>query len=163
MATTEALAQMLELSLHSHKEIGFKLSEAILFGINISDDQLDIVEACRDSDVYELLEGKGCADLLMANSHIALVTTGWAAPKDNDDDDDNDVAPSKHPKRRRVRLTLVADRASTASVLRFEDTPDETVTDSGEAYGSLADAIHKAVWRKPSSHLIPKGDTNEQA
>jgi hypothetical protein len=162
MATTEALAQMLELSLHSHKEIGFKLSEAILFGINISDDQLDIVEACRDSDVYELLEGKGCADLLMANSHIALVTTGWAAPNDNDDRD-NDVAPSSHPKRRRVRLTLVADRAGTASVLRFEDTPDETVTDSGEAYGSLADAIHKAVWRKPSSHLIPKGDTNEQA
>lgn len=162
MATTEALAQMLELSLHSHKEIGFKLSEAILFGINISDDQLDIVEACRDSDVYELLEGKGCADLLMINSHIALVTTGWAAPKDTDDDD-NDVAPSSHPKRRRVRLTLVADRAGTASVLRFEDTPDETVTDSGEAYGSLADAVKKAVWRKPSSHLIPKGDTNEQA
>lgn len=162
MATTEALAQMLELSLHSHKQIGFKLSEAILFGISISEDQLDIVEACRGNDVYELLEGRGCADLLMANTHIAVVTTGWAAPKDTDDSDD-DVRPSEHPKRRRVRLTLVADRAGISSVLRFEDTPDEPIFDSGQAYGSLADAVQQAVWRKPSSHLIPKGDTNEQA
>jgi hypothetical protein len=162
MSTTDELAQLLELSLHSQKKIGFKMSEAVLFGVNISDDLLDIVEACRSGDVYELLEGKGCADLLMANTHIAVVTTGWAAPKDTDDDDD-DVKPSEHPKRRRVRLTLVADRAGISSVLRFEDTPDEPIFDSGQAYGSLADAVQQAVWRKPSSHLIPKGDSNEQA
>lgn len=162
MATTDELAQLLELSLHSHKKIGFKMSEAVLFGINTSDDQLDIVEACRSGDVYELLEGKGCADLLMVNTHIAVATCGWAAPKDTDDDDD-DVRPSEHPKRRRVRLILIADRAGISSVLRFEDTPDEPIFDSGKAYGSLADAVQQAVWRKPSSHLIPKGDSNEQA
>jgi hypothetical protein len=162
MATTDELAQLLELSLHSHKKIGFKMSEAVLFGINTSDDQLDIVEACRSGDVYELLEGKGCADLLMVNTHIAVATCGWAAPKDTDDDDD-DVRPSEHPKRRRVRLILIADRAGISSVLRFEDTPDEPIFDSGQAYGSLADAVQQAVWRKPSSHLIPKGDSNEQA
>jgi hypothetical protein len=162
MSTTDELAQLLELSLHSQKKIGFTMPEAVLFGANISDDLLDIVEACRSGDVYELLEGKGCADLLMANSHIAVVTTGWAAPKDTDDNDD-DVRPSEHPKRRRVRLTLVADRAGISSVLRFEDTPDEPIFDSGQAYGSLADAVQQAVWRKPSSHLIPKGDSNEQA
>jgi len=162
MSTTDELAQLLELSLHSQKKIGFTMPEAVLFGANISDDLLDIVEACRSGDVYELLEGKGCADLLMANTHIAVVTTGWAAPKDTDDDDD-DVKPSEHPKRRRVRLTLVADRAGISSVLRFEDTPNEPIFDNGQAYGSLADAVQQAVWRKPSRHLIPKGDSNEQA
>jgi hypothetical protein len=84
---------------------------------------------------------------LQAYGYAAVITCGWAAPL-ADDDENTEVAPSKHPKRRRVRLVLVTDGISITSVLRFSDTQDETMTDEGQAIGSLADALLDAAKRK---------------
>jgi hypothetical protein len=74
----------------------------------------------------------------------AVLTCGWAAPVDDGNDDD--MPPSVHPRRRRVRLLVVVGDAGVGSVLRFADTPDEVVTDPGNAKGSLADAVEQ-LWR----------------
>jgi hypothetical protein len=104
-------------------------------------------------DVYDLLNEYG-------GTHIArkfpeaqpeafvLLTTGYAAPL-NDDGEVGDVAPSQHPKRRRVSLFVVsmAD-GEQCSRLIFHDT-DETVTEADSYSGSLAECIDMAsayVW-----------------
>jgi hypothetical protein len=45
-----------------------------------------------------------------------------------------------------VRLVVVVGDAGVGSVLRFADTPEEIVTDPGNAKGSLADAVER-LWR----------------
>jgi hypothetical protein len=45
-----------------------------------------------------------------------------------------------------VRLVVVVGDAGVGSVLRFADTPDEIITDPGNAKGSLADAVEQ-LWR----------------
>ena len=92
------------------------------------------------SDVYELLETpKARTAAIELNNPIALTTTGWAAPIDNNPDD---LPPSQHPNRRRLSLFIMVNQAGEmASVLRFKDTPNETTTDDGNAKGSLAIAL----------------------
>jgi hypothetical protein len=92
------------------------------------------------ADVYE-----GCENLPLSfvlaegDEAIALETCGWASPLDDNDDD---IAPSQHPKRRRVRLlALITRRFEMASALGFADDADEIVTDAGQAVGTLADAL----------------------
>ena len=94
-----------------------------------------------NGDVYDLIDSAIEDKSTEGLDGIAVLTCGWAAPLSNDDDDDDRVAPSQHPERRRVRLVICANREGVASVLRFQDTPDEITTDEGSAKGSLADAI----------------------
>jgi hypothetical protein len=47
-----------------------------------------------------------------------------------------------------VRLVVSVCDNGVASVLRFADTPDDIVTDTGSARGSLADAVNN-LWRDP--------------
>ena len=99
-----------------------------------------VVKALSHGDVYELLESPFATATASMADLVAIVTCGWASPLSGDDDDD-EVAPSQHPQRRRVRLVVCASRDGMASVLRFQDTPDDTITDEGEARGSLAEAV----------------------
>lgn len=97
-----------------------------------------------NGDVYELIDNAIDNKSTEGLDGIAVLTCGWAAPlpkSETDDDDDDRVPPSQHPERRRVRLVICANREGVASVLRFQDTPDEITTDEGSAKGSLADAI----------------------
>ena len=95
-----------------------------------------------NGDVYDLIDSAIEDKSAEGLDGIAVLTCGWAAPlPKGDDDDDDHVAPSQHPERRRVRLVICANREGVASVLRFQDTPDEITTDEGSAKGSLADAI----------------------
>jgi hypothetical protein len=89
--------------------------------------------------VYELLE----QPKEEAFDYFGVVTTGWAAPLNEDGGIDS--APSEHAERRRVRLMVVASREDVVSVLRFKDEPDAIITDEGKATGSLADAIQQFV------------------
>lgn len=90
------------------------------------------------SDVYELIETARPA-VFEIDEPIALTVAGWAAPID---DNPENLAPSQHPNRRRVSLFILVNQAGQmASVLRFNDTPNETTTDDGEAAGSLAEAL----------------------
>lgn len=131
---------------------GFDLKQAQLVGIELTNanNEYNPTVASQpldaSGDVYELLDTTMVADALQAYGYAAVITCGWAAPLADDDDDE--VAPSKHPKRRRVRLVIVTDGISIASVLRFSDTQDETMVDEGQATGSLADALLQATKRK---------------
>lgn len=90
-------------------------------------------------DVYELLDSPISSTVAQLSDSIILRTCGWASPRNNDDNDE--LAPSKHPERRRVRLLVCANAYETASALRFSDDWDNPVYDEGQAVGSLADAV----------------------
>lgn len=122
--------------------LGFDLKRALLISVTDGLFGVELSDPLESGDVYDLIESKASVELARRSDFIAIVTCGWAAPlSNNTNDDDDKVAPSQHPQRRRVRLVVLASRSSVASVLRFSDTPDETVTDEGKATGSLADAI----------------------
>ena len=146
MTTTLEFAKSVELNLHDQRKLGFDMGQACLYGVD--EDGL-IVLFQKHGDIYELLDTTSVADLLTVYGHIAVATTGWAAPI-RDGDEPDDVAPSQHKDRRRVRLIVVADKDSMVSALRFSDSPDEVITDEGSAIGALADAIREATNKAPS-------------
>ena len=97
-------------------------------------------------DVYEGLEKIGKQHTL-ASEETAVVcqTCGWASPIEGEPTE-NDVPPSQHPKKRRVRLTVLATRSNQmVSSIVFADTPDESIYDFGSARGSLADALKETL------------------
>ena len=111
-------------------------------------DKLKLIH--EDSDIYDLLESDEVAKQLeQSDLAVLVVTTGWASPRSKEKDDEDDVRPSEHPERRRVRLSIYANRlGEVASIIRFEDDPSEIVTDEGSATGSLADAISQLMGGK---------------
>jgi hypothetical protein len=140
---------------------GFDLQRARLYGISIVDPQgveqnldgaLRISFLAEHGDVYELLESRSSSVARMFDA-AAVLTCGWAAPVDDGTDDD--LPPSVHPRRRRVRLVVVVGDLGVGSVLRFADTPDETVTDPGHAKGSLADAVER-LWHDATRRAAPR-------
>jgi hypothetical protein len=120
----------------------FDLKQAMFFSINETDDgRVALVLAGEHGDVYDLLNSDDSRAVAKVSDYIAVLTCGWASPITESDDPENGVAPSQHPQRRRVRLMVFAGKDGWASVMRFSDTPDETITDDGNARGALADAI----------------------
>lgn len=140
---------------HIHRLIdSFEMSGARIYGVTIDDverlheehnDALRVSFLAQHPDVYELLQAPTSSLGRMFHA-AAIVTTGWAAPLGPDGSVEG--APSEHVLRRRVRLVVVVCDAGVASVIRFEDEPDDVVVDDGSATGSLAEAIH-AYWYDP--------------
>lgn len=131
----------------------FDLKRARLYGISVvdpagvernADGALRISFLAEHGDVYELLDSTRSGVARMFDA-AAVLTCGWAAPVDDAEDD---LPPSAHPRRRRVRLVVVVGDAGVGSVLRFADTPEEIITDPGNATGSLAEAVEQ-LWRDP--------------
>ena len=120
---------------------GFNLKQAMLMSVTDGEYGIILSSPIKSGDVYELLNDDKALAIAQRSHYVAVVTCGWASPI-SDDGNDDEVAPSQHPKRRRVRLVVLASRSAVASVLRFSDDADEIVTDAGQARGSLADAIH---------------------
>jgi hypothetical protein len=143
-----ATAELAEAKLHhllshpTNPDDQFQLSSSRLYGVTITNNEAKLTHLSSHDDVYDLLSK---ADRKVAKSYefTAVVTTGWAAPlpKDFDAEVGLDTPPSQHPEKRRVRLVIVATRGDVVSVLRFQDEPDDTITDEGGATGSLNDAI----------------------
>ena len=131
-------AIQLEKTLFEHQEKPFQNKTAKLYLDEF--DKLKLIS--ENADIYDLLESDDVATQLdESDLAVLVVTTGWASPRSKDGDDD-EMRPSEHPKRRRVRLSIYANRlGEVASIIRFEDDPTEIVTDEGSATGSLADAI----------------------
>lgn len=142
MSETLMKAEFAERLISEQLEGDFDLKTALFFAINETDEGVAMVLAGEHGDVYDLLDSDDSRAVAKVSDYIALVTCGWASPITADsDDDDEQVAPSQHPQRRRVRLMVFAGKDGWASVMRFSDTPDETITDDGNARGALAEAI----------------------
>ena len=101
------------------------------------------MKICSKQDVYELLDSQSTITKIIKNNpnEFVVLTCGWAAPIDSNEDTENMVRPSEHKEKRRVRLVIGATKNGVASVLRFQDNPNEIVTNEDTARGSLADAI----------------------
>jgi hypothetical protein len=134
-------AEFAERLISDQLEGDFDLKTALFFAINETDEGVAMVLAGEHGDVYDLLDSDDSRAVAKVSDYIALVTCGWASPITESDDPENGVAPSQHPQRRRVRLMVFAGKDGWASVMRFSDTPDETITDDGNARGALAEAI----------------------
>ena len=136
-----ARAEKAEQMLNESNEVGFEMRKAQMYSLIENDDEVSMTLAGESGDVYDLIMSRDALKVAKVSDFIALVTCGWASPRDNSDDDD-DVAPSQHPLRRRVRLLVLAGKDGMASCLRFSDTPDEVITDNGTATGTLATALY---------------------
>lgn len=142
------IAQEVETALHSlfveEMPNPFNLDTARLYGVNVTDDgDVDLVLVEKNEDIYEIL-ATPVSKRNLSFTTFTIITTGWAAPLN--DNGQVDGAPSLHPLRRRVRLSVTVNLDGVASVMRFEDT-DEAVVDAGAATGSLADAVVRFVTR----------------
>jgi len=136
------IAERAEKVLNEEMEYGYESKQAVLFAVVSSPNGvITLSQISQNGDVYELLSDKASVKALADYDQVLVATCGWASPVEQDGDDE--IAPSEHPKRRRVRLACFLNDEGVASVLRFSDTPDETVTDEGNARGSLADALEK--------------------
>jgi hypothetical protein len=75
---------------------------------------------------------------------LVLVTTGWAAPLD--DDGECSTRPSQHPERRRSHtVTAIGNDGEIVSVLRVADEAPKVLT--GECYGRVPDAL-RSCWKR---------------
>jgi hypothetical protein len=104
-------------------------------------------ESIRSSkDVYQLLTSKMAMKKIKSGEYdlIALLTAGWAAPKDN-----IDVPPSEHPDRKRVKMTLVGNTAIQYGSVLTIDGQGEDMYDYMTATGQLADSFQDLMteWR----------------
>jgi hypothetical protein len=146
---TVQIAEQVENTLHdllgqTPQHDPYSLEGARLYGVHFGDNGEVVIDFITShADVYDLLADTNNAVVASGFAYTLVVTTGWAAPLDSNGEVRG--APSAHPERRRVRLAVVANRDSVASVLRFADEPNEPITDPGEATGSLADAIRTFV------------------
>lgn len=118
-------------------------STAKVYGITEVNGQMVAHFIREDADIYDLIDHISDDRIAQNGSYdwLAFITYGWAAPLNSDGVVDG--APSKHPERRRVRLTVAVDAKndhSVGSVLKFAD-EDDVIVDLGAATGSLADAI----------------------
>lgn len=88
-------------------------------------------------DPYEGIANDNFVAAVESGCPLVLVSHGWAAPTE-------DVAPSEHPEKRRVRLTIVVEGLDRmTSVLRFQG-EDETVVEQ-DGRGDLRDAIESRI------------------
>jgi hypothetical protein len=144
---TVQVAEVVESKLHDilNKENDpYSLSGAHLYGVSFGDKGEPVLDhIAQHTDVYDLLADDTNARVANGYFYTLVVTTGWAAPLGSNGEVEG--APSQHALRRRVRLAIVANRESVASVLRFQDEPNIPITDPGDATGSLADAIRTFV------------------
>lgn len=147
--TLTELAKDLESFVDSNG-IGYDTPKAILYGVKFTEQGgARFLNLATHGDVYELLNDQKSAQLACDNDAIGLLTCGWAAPVSDDDDADSELPPSVHPKRRRVRLLVVANRElnGMVSVLRFADDAQNPIIDEGKATGALADEVQNLIIR----------------
>ena len=122
----------------------FDTANAVVFVLGHDDTRTVITEY---PDVYVALDTVGtevarvdqaiAGNPLLGTRALGVLTCGWAAPIGSDE-----TPPSRHPERRRVRLTAIATTDLViGSALVFQDAPEEPIFDDGSASGSLRDAL----------------------
>lgn len=116
------------------------LSQAVLYGVETSG---ETVEIGRHRDVYELLETCEFPD----NNNIvgiAVHTTGWAAPLNENGEVDG--APSQHPERQRCALVVCRTAQDFCSGVKLASR-DEVEYDQSQPQGALWEALGDCLVR----------------
>ncbi len=152
--TLREIDQFVAQRVEGEHEDSFNLGTALLFAVDYVRGEVPAIkQVAQHEDIYMMLDDISNAVKLWTIGYngFAIVTTGWAAPI-KDGDDGEDIAPSKHPERRRVRLMSMSHSGKMGSSIRFTD--EESVTyDEGNAMGSLATAMEnlheivQAMWK----------------
>ena len=128
--------------------VDFDKGKAIAYGVLVNSDlNVQIEQIGSDGDIYDMLYDNPVLSSQVKNyDFLTFATCGWAAPIDKDNDEHNDLAPSKHPKKRRVRLLVSANTAlQFGSSITFNDDLENPIFDYGDAKGSLAEAIEDLI------------------
>lgn len=140
MAKAELAEMIVCNDLNSRFGNDFSIPSAIAYSVTEHDEGVSVTFVQTSPDVYDLLADPNMYGVAKVSDYLLLVTTGWAAPIPIDED--LSTPPSQHPERRRVRLTMFANRDEIASVLAFQDEQTEKVV-STEGRGDLAEAVSK--------------------
>lgn len=116
------------------KQSAFDMSVASIYYL---DDNGDAEFLSSNGDVYRLLKDENVLEALTAfkEPRFIIVTCGWASPLNKSDED---LAPSQHPDRRRVRLSIAVDDKNIISVIRFKNDKGNPQTETNGS-GTLAD------------------------
>ena len=115
---------------------------ATAYGLHHDGDSLKCEVITRSADVYDLISSLSDYENVNSFDYLSIITWGWAAPLNSNGE--VDVAPSKHPQKRRVQLIISgssSEKGLVGSILNFSDEPDSPVFDFGDATGSLSDAF----------------------
>ena len=129
-----------------NKKMGFDFAKAKLYSIIEDGDNVSMTLAQEHDDIYDLLDSRNALRVAKVSNYIVVATCGWASPRNFEEPSEQDnLAPSEHPERRRVRLVIMVSKEGMASCLRFSDSPDEVITDNGQAVGGLATALYDLI------------------
>lgn len=99
----------------------------------------DFIKLTEVSDIYD-----GLAELVLSGDKyptakgLAIITNGWAAPLGSNGEVQGE--PSKHPERKRVRLTAYVSCEGVMSAIAFSD-EEEVIYDDNGGTGVLAEAL----------------------
>jgi hypothetical protein len=121
--------------------------------------------AVAEGDAYELV--RTVAPLAIHHHEaLALVTEGWAAPLPPAGDEcatSSLLRPSRHPARRRVRVTTVAlETGAIGTALRWLD-GDEAAVDPGPVAGPLAEVLGEACRVTEATHRAERTGEHDQS
>ena len=133
-------------------------------GASAGDDGTVRFVAVAEGEAYELV--RTVAPLAIHHHEaLALVTEGWAAPLPPSGDEDANpslLRPSRHPARRRVRVTTVAlETGAIGTALRWLGA-DEGAVDPGPVAGPLAEALGQACAVSGTTQHLRAERTGEQ-
>jgi hypothetical protein len=123
----------------------YDLSKTHIF---VADSHHKLIELGEYSDVYQALEMLAACvalfdkcvpgRLLGQATALGVVTCGWSAPID----ECVNVAPSKHPRRQRMRLVVAVNtNLEMAGVAGIEDNPDTVMIDGCQIHSPLMEAL----------------------
>ncbi len=132
--------------------------------LNKLEDQIQSVELYeigKSGDVYGLLDSAKIKMSTELYDVIIVVTSGWAAPIEDDSLTEDNVPPSKHPMKKRIELHIALDKNSfmACSILFIEDGKVVNAEYDTTGTGPLADAIRsiRPNSLKSDKTLLTKG------
>jgi hypothetical protein len=142
------------------KDISFKVfndsvplrgnkNKAQLLGVKLNENGQITCDIIREnSDIYELLSKTQANEIMMSKlgqyDLISVSTGGWAAPVNNDEGDE--IAPSQHPQRKRVLVSIMGYTVNqVSSVISFDGEDEEQVYDYNKGQGALREAFDELL------------------
>jgi hypothetical protein len=123
--------------------------KAQLLGVKIDENGKVICDVIEEhGDIYDLFSNVQADESIMSKlseyDMITALTGGWAAPVNNDEGDA--IAPSEHPERKRVLVSIMGYTVNqVSSVISFDGEDEEQVYDYNKGQGALREAFDELL------------------